>query len=265
MNFSFKSHPNKKYKQAICDETIGTIFPFLDRVEKYIEDLQIESESKKGLVRKPVLNSIARMGFFGFKVDIISLKGIYNDFVKMSSLDIFYTMQFSQDHLETLFSLIRNSLGRNDNPTISQFSSAFRKLIICHPLTTSLNQNVISNATGISTKPATYKKKTTAIDSEKIEVFEINFEEAISYEFDTMDLFEKHMCAYVASKIEDEIRKHSKRRIKISCSECIEIFSQDEKISDAFLAMKNQGPAQPCKSTVDIVFFFKCRDKYDHA
>lgn len=160
LNFSSKSHSNEKYKQAICNETIEVIFPFLERVEKYIADLQIKVDTKKeGLVKKPLLQSNAKMGFLGFQIDIISLRGIYNDFVKNGSLDVFHTMQLSQDHLETFFSLIRNGLGRNDNPNVSQFSSTFRKLLVCHPLTTSLGQNVISNATGILTKSAEHKKK----------------------------------------------------------------------------------------------------------
>lgn len=94
LNFSSKSRRNKKYKQAICEETTDIIFPFLEQAEKYIADLQIESQMKKGLVRKPILNSSARMGFFGYKMDIISSRGIYHDLVKMGSLDVFYSIKF---------------------------------------------------------------------------------------------------------------------------------------------------------------------------
>lgn len=53
----------------------------------------------------------------------------------------------------------RNSLGSNDNPNAIEFKSAFRKLLICHPVMTSLDQNVITNATGILTVSSRAKKK----------------------------------------------------------------------------------------------------------
>lgn len=91
------------------------------------------------------------MGFFGFLMNAISLNGIYKDFVLNGPLKVFYTMQFSQDHLETWFSLVRNSVGRNDNPNAIEFQSAFRKLLVCHPITTSMDQNCITDATKILT------------------------------------------------------------------------------------------------------------------
>lgn len=140
--------------------------------------------------------------------------------------------------------------------TRTPVSSAFRKLLVCHPLTTSVGHNVISNATGILTIPAAHGKKTTAsTETEEFETITINFTEAISHEIDRMDPFEIHTCAYVASCIENEIRKRSKTSTKISCAECVDILSQDMKINDQLLAKKNDVTVQPCESTVDIVVF----------
>lgn len=76
---------------------------------------------------------------------------MFEEFVKNGYLDTLYTFQFSQDHLESWFSLIRNCQGRNTNPSTVEFRSAFRKLLVCHPLVTSVDHNVITNATGILT------------------------------------------------------------------------------------------------------------------
>lgn len=40
------------------------------------------------------------------------------------------TYKFSQDHLEMLFSIIRSHGGLNNNLTVKQFKSAFKKIII---------------------------------------------------------------------------------------------------------------------------------------
>jgi hypothetical protein len=39
------------------------------------------------------------------------------------------TYRFSQDHLELFFNAVRQSLGQNNNPTASQFRSAYRSLL----------------------------------------------------------------------------------------------------------------------------------------
>ena len=48
----------------------------------------------------------------------------------MAFLSYLLTFKFSQDPLETLFSTIRASLGFNNNPTVIQFTAAFKKILL---------------------------------------------------------------------------------------------------------------------------------------
>lgn len=95
---------DNKYRLALNKETATKIFEFAARFKKYISELELRKKTKSD----PILLSTAEKGFFGFYNDFISFEGIYKDFVLNSPQFMeFYSFQFSQDHLETFFSLIR--------------------------------------------------------------------------------------------------------------------------------------------------------------
>ena len=58
------------------------------------------------------------------------LKSNYEEFKDCRHLSYLLTFKFSQDPLETLFSVIRASLGSNNNPTVIQFTAAFKKILL---------------------------------------------------------------------------------------------------------------------------------------
>lgn len=101
LNFGENRKSDNQYKQKLCKDTANKIFDFAKSFKEFITQLQ--HKTQKG----PILHSTAEKGFFGFYIDFISLEGIYQDFVQNGPLKEFYSFQFSQDHLETFFSLIR--------------------------------------------------------------------------------------------------------------------------------------------------------------
>lgn len=268
LNFAEGDQTNNTYKQPICEESKETIFTFTEQIQTYIEQLEIEHNTRKGVVRKPILKSRAFMGFFGFFVDLDSLKGIYNDFIRNGPLKVFHTMIFSQDHLETFFSLIRNRQGRNDNPSATEFASAIRKLLVCHPLTTSRDHNVITNATGILTISARSNIRShEQINSESnleltdTEMIEIDSEELMNDEMD-MDSYEEHLCAYLSLCVEEKMWQSMKLSKKKSCSKCIRILlSRNDAMNDALLAKKDKEHVQPSRSTFKIIVFSNAINK----
>lgn len=168
----------------------------------------------------------------------------------MSPCTIFYS----------IFVCCRNSLGRNDNPNAIEFASAFKKLLICHPATTSMDHNVISNATGILTVSSKGSKKPLPAkpqaQNEAIELeLELRYEVVMLNEIDGMDPYSQHVCAYIALCIEEEIAKKIKQ-YKIKCSSCAFVLSAaKDKINDGLLAMKGENSKQPSASTLKIVIF----------
>lgn len=108
MNFGNKKRDDK-YKQPLCSDTANRIFEFSENFKQYLSQLEYRTPTTK----TPVLQSTAYVGFFGFYFNFVSLRGIYEDFVLNGSIDEFHTFQFSQDHLEAFFSLIRYIFARH--------------------------------------------------------------------------------------------------------------------------------------------------------
>ena len=54
------------------------------------------------------------------------------------------TYKVSQDHLETLISCIRSHGGHNNNPTVQQFSSAYKKILLPTEVRAAETENCIS-------------------------------------------------------------------------------------------------------------------------
>lgn len=103
LNFGENRKGDGRFKQKICEDTANPIFEFAESFKRYISQLELRQKTKT----VPILLSSAERGFFGFFTNFVSLQGIYEDFVLNGPLEEFYTFQFSQDHLETFFSLIR--------------------------------------------------------------------------------------------------------------------------------------------------------------
>lgn len=117
MNYGNGKPTNEHYKQPLCAANIEKFSRLFEEFEEFVEHITVAEykRSKKNknptCTRKPVLKSNSSCGFFGFLLNIQSIIGIYHDYVENGPLDSFDTFQFSQDHLETYFSLIRGSLG----------------------------------------------------------------------------------------------------------------------------------------------------------
>lgn len=274
------SRADDKYKQRICNETADHIFEFAERMKQYIKELQYKTKT----TTKPILQSSVYVGFFGFYFNFISLRGIYEDFVLNGPLNEFIAFQFSQDHLETFFSLIRyehlfeilkiltilimiisfqfrNSLGRNDNPNAIEFASAFKKLLICHPVLTSVDNNVITNATGILTVSSRIQKNSSAIQilepefQLELDQESLNYEMLMLNEIENMDPYEQHMCAYIASCIEKKFIQNTNLH-KYKCKECANVLlAASDTINDDLLAMSPEENKQPSANTLKIVIF----------
>jgi len=84
-----------------------------------------------------------KMGFLGFYSSTRAVIEIFDKYVKPdnSQLPYLLTYKFSQDHLELFFSAIRARGGWCPNPTCTQFSSAYKRLLIHYEIARS-NGNV---------------------------------------------------------------------------------------------------------------------------
>jgi len=78
----------------------------------------------------PVLQSKRKTGFIGFIVSLHSLLQLYSTLIEPNKLTHIKAYKLSQDHLELFFCSIRSHGGFNNNSTVRQFRSAYKKLVI---------------------------------------------------------------------------------------------------------------------------------------
>ncbi|CAK1596568.1 unnamed protein product [Parnassius mnemosyne] len=104
------------------EDNASKIFTFLNYASDYIRNLKTEN----GVL---MINSPRKTGFLGFLGCIEALKHLYTNLIKPKILIYLPFYKLSQDHLELFFCNIRAQGGTNNNPTVRQFISAYKKIL----------------------------------------------------------------------------------------------------------------------------------------
>lgn len=165
-NYGDGKPKDEHFKQPLCESNIRKFRELCQEFEEFMSHVEVDEYQKKKkngnirkVTRKHVLKSRISVGFFGFLNNIKCVLGIYTDYIESGLLKDFYNFQFSQDHLETYFSLIRSSLGWNNNPNQVQFMAAYRKLLVCTPHLTARGGNCIISSTNVLSISSVQQKK----------------------------------------------------------------------------------------------------------
>lgn len=114
----------KGWKRPIANFNCGDVWVFFENAERYIRNLRFTDSTL-------VLKSRRKTGFLGFMICMRSIRHMYNLHVSPKS-DFKYltTYKISQDHLELFFGAIRAKGGFNNNPSVRQFISAYKRLLV---------------------------------------------------------------------------------------------------------------------------------------
>lgn len=255
MNFGENKKIDNYFKQPLCANTKNKFFLLFEEFELFTSKLSMEVKRNKCIKRLPAQN---QMGFFGLLINMQSTFGIYEDYVQSGPLTVFYPFQYSQDNLETYFSLVRGSLGANNNPNVQQFQSAYRKLLFCTPHIsgdTNCNTEFPSDLLDASSRcqhSSSSLDQNTVVRAEEFEIA-IDYDTLIS---DDLEPYERHLCALSASGVEAKIIRSLKSKSVSECQDCLNVFRENEKITDTFIAKKQERGQlieQPCSSTVNVI------------
>lgn len=126
----------KVFKSALRIGNKESWSPFLTSAFNYIINLKDSQGKSMHTTRR-------KTGFVGFLVAITSVKGIFNELVQspQAPLKSLLTYKLSQDQLELFFGTVRSAGGFNNNPTVQQFTSAYKRLLVrsCCPNSTNGN------------------------------------------------------------------------------------------------------------------------------
>lgn len=262
MNQRENKKTNECFKQPLCEANIDKFKDLFKEFYDFVSKMEITTSYTRNNIthtrQKPVINGSLCMGFFGFVHNITSNIGIFEDYVRNGSLDAFYTFQYSQDHLETFFALLRLGLGNNINPTPQQFEARYRRLLVCSPYLNAEKTNCNINVTNtlLVSSSAQYSSTTNDRSQQLIQPIEID----LDYNYvinQPKDPYNEHMCAYIASNVEMAMKQRMKSHHRLECQDCIDVFDECPKVQDSLIAKKMKTDpflSQPCESTIHIIW-----------
>ena len=234
----------------------------------YIKSLKI-LESDNNFI--PVLQSKRKIGFIGFIVSINSLLQLYSTLIEFNKLSHIKAYKLSQDHLELFFCSVRSYGGFNNNSTVKQFRSAYKKLII---RTTDMKQFNTGNCISLedidilhysSSDPVTVlNNNSTDINSDKImeeenlqniNSFIMDHDYIVSHSDYSFSYFSKEVIIYVAGFVVHKLTN------TLKCITCKYALCATDKACflNSLIALKNKGGDRsgliyPSDSVINICF-----------
>ena len=118
-----KNLSGMSYKKALCQSNSDFTKNICRDLISYISNLKIPNG--------PFLTAHKRKtGFVGLIISLKNIEQIYNNYILNNKLTYFPMYKLSQDHVELFFGSIRTRLGCNNNPTVMQFITAYKRLLI---------------------------------------------------------------------------------------------------------------------------------------
>lgn len=214
----------------------------------YIKSLVLCKTNQK------IVNSKLKTGFLGFLININSTLDLYKDLVLQHKYLAYLPMyKISQDHIELIFGCIRSQGGYNNNPTVKQFKSALKKIIVHVEIKDDRTGNCVPlDNISILNIPSTNKSLVQSIDSLRVINASTNpeyswlrvFEEPsdgdhdfyLDYPF-LITEYKNEVISYMAGYI---LKCLSKR---LHCSICLKTLYNDDstKQNCNLISIKNKG------------------------
>lgn len=252
--------PGNIYKSALNPANKQEIFNFLNEAKEYILSLKVMNKSKTKKI--PIVHSRLKTGFRGYVMNVISVINLYREFVEKEELMPFLaTYRLSQDHLEMFFGKLRSMNGANDNMTVQQFTSAYKKLLHNCDIRISSYSNIFNGcASNILTVTSRRAKLYDDLDGDVPVNTALDTQsnnDDISDELDELGKLDRNKylieqgnmagIAFIANSIEYRLLSTDDRD-NMTCHYCRQVLERNEKI-DAKLCVQE---TQPCKSTFQI-------------
>ena len=152
----------------------------------------------------------------------------------MAFFSYLLTFKFSQDPLETLFSTIRASLGFNNNPTVIQFTAAFKKILLG-----AANRSNYSNSS-----EGYYKVLVQTNPKHCIDTILDHYE----HDSDFVDLYlssnegksplKNDVLVYIAGYVQKKIF------VKVKCEPCKDYLRNRSNVTCPIIQLKNNNKAK---------------------
>lgn len=232
-------HPNP-FKSALNEKNKSAVFTFLIEAKEYITGLKVKSSEFGKKVA--IIESKIKTGFRGFLITIDSVVKIYQEYVEEHHFMLMIaTYRLSQDHLEMFFGKIRTMHGCNDNPTIIQFMSSYKKLQLIGDIGVQREGGNVSQicSSNVLTVSSIFPKNKSNVQIEA-DFEQLAIERVVNCNF-LLDKCKDSSIAFVAHTIENRLLKYG----QIYCQLCQRVLLENEK----FDRQNCIGSKIPSKST----------------
>lgn len=181
-----------------------------------------------------------------------SLHNIYTEYILTGEIDELPTYCLSQDPLEIFFGKNRTHYGNNDNPTVEQFMSSYRQILMYSTVLISKDSNCkqdfeydmelepFSNILFTTSRRATFENKNVDPTPEELEEIYATLDRIETVQRNSLTDAQLSECAisHVAEIIETRLKAKEP-----NCEHCKNVFDEDEEI---------RSLSKPCLSTVKI-------------
>lgn len=235
----FNSKKKKKgnvFKSPITISSKETIFNFLSQATTYIQSLTLHGRS--------IMLSKKKTAFKGMVINIMSLKEIVAEYLDTGLIESVPTFYTSQDPLETLFGRVRSLNGNNDNPSVEQFTSALRKLLIHNEIVSSDLSNCTDQLNILTV--SSFRERSIANEGNDQNDDAGQIASFKAHRFCTNDNLLNVFQDSTIVRTADEIENKLKFIARFDCDTCIEVLDIHEKICSDF------HKYSPCMSTALI-------------
>lgn len=224
------------FKIPMNSETANIILPFLDQACNYIKSLRLN--------RTGILKSRRKTGFLGFLINIYNFKEMHKEYIVTSKLLNIPTYQLGQDSLESFFSRLRSKRGCDDNFTVEQFKSAYRKVIVNKEITSSSLANCRDKLNILSVSSTQEKSK---IIDHSIPRSNADKFESFSTNDLLMNVCEDATFLNISADIERKIRNRGQSHPDQFSLRCIDILNENSNMESMFNSQQ-----MPCATTIYV-------------
>lgn len=256
--FNSKNFFNSSFKRPFSSSTKAEYFNFFDKAKKYILSLKIDRQigvnvnNQVVFEKQQITKSICKVGFIGFLIAIETFKNLYKDYVESFELSFILRYKFSQDHLETLFSVIRSHGGFNNNPNCIEFRRIIKRILMQNEIKASINSNCTNDNTNMLTVCTNDNTNILTVlennqNENNAEVYENDdgLEELLN--IPTLTETSNDIVIYISGFVERHFRKI------IKCPDCLKGFDSNEIIYGELTFIKNRGGLiNPLKDVYNI-------------
>lgn len=243
------------FKSAIHPATADKVFTFFKETIQYFGTIKIKNQN--------VLKSRRRMGFKGLHINMLNIEEIYKAYVLTGQLNYLPTFYLSQDLLESFFGRIRSLNGNNDNPTASQFTSAFRKIMVHNEIRSSKLANCLDNLkmlTISSRRPKNTNEDDIVRGLQALNLETNQRESNINVQLNTSDFLYDGCQDLTISRIAGAIEKKI-NDTRYDCENCSSVVKENEKVAE--FNFVEDDVMRPCISTMYICeTAYSCLQQY---